>query len=643
MAERRAASRPFAVALLVAGLVLALTADERVFGLGTDGRIMLRTAVAMVRLGEIGIARGQAVDVPRAGGDAVSRYGMGQSLVLAVPALLAGGFERSFGAGASQTLFVLEQILFVLLAAFAAGLFARALGGDERTAGAAILATALASPLWAYVALDFSEPLQAAASGSALALAAHAARMDGTSRRDTRLAALSGFLAGFSLLAKSLLVVLIPLVASVVAFSGEPSRRKRRVAAVLAGTAPPALLWLVLELVRFGRPFASYEGEHFGHPVMDGLWRLTVGPNKGLFLYFPLAILAVFAAAALFRKARAAILAGIAFSGFLLVSAAAWWAWDGTFGWGPRLLMPCIPILAALAASAPVPPAVFRTLFAVGFAVNGLAALQPESLTSWTYKVLPRRELSAAEAARFPSFAFERMPDGRIFLFNQYGAANHAALGPVPLAGRLLLARLHGGGIPGIDAALWKSDNPGLRPVSSLVEAVAPTELVHLVAPFRWPYLGMSLSRRKGQIDQSLAYIEALLDQANRAQDMGRADRALGFGEELFAMHPNPQTAVVLAEGYRLAGRRETLAAFAQEILRKPNVDPDLGVVLALAARDAGDPAGARKVLEDVSGHVAVPDVEWLLARPPADWPSTLREIRRARQAGAASFDRMSR
>jgi hypothetical protein len=270
--------------------------------------------------------------------------------------------------------------------------------------------------------------------------------------------------------------------------------------------------------------------------------------------------------------------------------------------------------------------------------VNGLAALQPESLTSWTYKVLPRRELSAAQAARFPPFAFERMPDGRILLFNQYEAANHACLGPVPLAGRLLLARIHGGGVPGLDAALWKSDIPDLRPVSSLGEAVAPTELVHLVAPFRWPHLGMSLSRRKGEIDQSLAYIEALLDQANRAQDMGRADRALVFGEELFARHPNPQTAVVLAEGYRLAGRREALAAFAQEILRKRAVDPDFGVVLALAARDGGDPAGARKILEDVSGHATLPDVEWLLARPSADWPPTLREIRRARQVGGAPF-----
>ncbi|MCM3875134.1 MAG: hypothetical protein NEA02_01820, partial [Thermoanaerobaculia bacterium] len=186
-------------------------------------------------------------------------------------------------------------------------------------------------------------------------------------------------------------------------------------------------------------------------------------------------------------------------------------------------------------------------------------------------------------------------------------------------------------------AALWKSNEPGLRPVSSLGQAVAPAELVHLTAPFRWPHLGMSLSRRKTQADQSLAWVEALLDQANRAQDMGRADRALAFGEQLFALLPNSQTAVVLAEGYRLLGRRETLAAFADEILRKRTVDPEFGVVLALAARDAGDAALARRLLADVAARGRDEALESLLARPPSEWPRTLREIQRERRRTAAS------
>ncbi len=638
--------RPLVAALLLAGAVLVLTADERVFGLGTDGRIMVRTAVSMVTLGEIGIARGQAVDVPRPGGDAVSRYGMGESFVLALPASVAGAFERSFGTGASQSLFVLEQILLVLLASCASGFLVRALSGNERAAAAAALATALASPLWAYVALDFSEPLQAALAASAFSCALFAGRTGASVRRGTALAALAGLLAGFALLTKSLLVILVPLVFCLIFTSGNPSGRVRRALAALAGFVPPFTLWIVLEIARFGRPFASYAGEHFSHPVWDGLWRLTVGSNKGLLLYFPLTVLSVAGAVALLRGAKGAaakapVLALSSFVLFLLVSAAAWWAWDGTFGWGPRLLVPSLPILAALAACAPAPRFVFRALLAAGVLLNGVAVLQPESLTSWTYKVLPRRVLSAAEAAGFPAFASERMPDGRALLFSQYDAANHAALAPIPLAARLLAARLDGRGVPALDAALWSSDDAALRPESSLARAVAPSELVHLTAPFRWPHLGMSLSRRKNEADQSLSYIEALLDQANRAQDMGRADRAVAFGEQLFALLPNPQTAVVLGEGYRLAGRRETLAAFAIEILGKRSVDPDFGVVLALAARDAGDEAGARKLLEDVASGGNSASVAPLLGHPPSEWPRTLREIQRGRRTGESPPVRM--
>ena len=59
----------------------------------------------------------------------------------------------------------------------------------------------------------------------------------------------------------------------------------------------PAAVWLWFELDRFGRPLASYGGEGFTHPFIDGAWRLLIGPNRGLLLYFPALALAVAAAA----------------------------------------------------------------------------------------------------------------------------------------------------------------------------------------------------------------------------------------------------------------------------------------------------------------------------------------------------------
>ena len=617
--------RPLAAALLLAAAVLALTADERVFGLMADGRTMLRTAVSIATLGEIGIARGGPTDLARDGGDAVSRYGMGPSLVLVVPALLAPGFERAFGTGSSQTLFVLHQILFVLLAGLAAGLLARAWGASDRAAAGAALATALASPLWAYVALDFSEPLQAALCGGALAAAAWSVSGAGPARRTIALAALAGFLAGFALLTKSLLVVLFPAVLAALALAN-PGGRVRRLVAACAGFAPPAAAWLAFEIVRFGRPFASYEGERFNHGVLDGLWRLLVGPNKGLVFYFPLVLLAAWGAFALLRARRAEAVPAFAFAAAILVAASAWWAWDGTFGWGPRLLLPTVPLLAAAAALAPAPRVVFGVLFALGAGVNGLAALQPSTLTTWTYAALAHRPLTRSEAARYPGFALERSPDGRTLLYPQYFASGEAALAPIPLAARLLSARVSGRGAAGIDAALWKGEP---APAKDIASALPPDTLVHLTAPFRWPHLGMSFSRRRNETDWSLAYVEALLDQALRAQDMGRADRALDFGERLFAALPNPQTATVLAEGYRLARRPETLESFALTIRRK-GMEPEFAVVLALAARDAGDGPRAAALMGEAAGASARADLAALAAAPPASWPATLRQIRAA-------------
>jgi hypothetical protein len=259
-----------------------------------------------------------------------------------------------------------------------------------------------------------------------------------------------------------------------------------------------------------------------------------------LLLYFPLVLLSLWGLFGLLRTRRATVLPAIVFAGALLFAAAAWWAWDGTFGWGPRLLLPAVPLLAAAAAVAPAPPLVFRVLFALGVAVNGLAALQPSTLTTWTYRTLARRALTPEEAARYPDFALDRAPDGRTLLYPQYFASGEAALAPIPLVARLLFARLRGAGTAGLDAALWKGEP---APSTSLADALPASDLVHFTAPFRWPHLGMSLARKKTDTDWSLAYVEALLDQANRAQDMGRPDRAVDFGERLFAELPNPRSA----------------------------------------------------------------------------------------------------
>ena len=628
--ESFAGRRPLAFALGLAALVLALTTDERVFGLLTDGQVMTRTAYAMAALSEIGIARGHAVDVVRPLGDAVTRYGMGPSLVRVPPAALAGPFEKAFGPGSSQTLFVLEQILLVLLAAAAAGLLARAWGLDARGVRRAALGAALASPLWAYAGSDWSEPLLAACVGGAFACAALAGRE--AAKRPVLLTAAAGACAGFALLAKSLLVVLIPVILAVVILEAPPARRAARAAACLAGAAPFAALWLGFEVVRFGRPFGSYAGEPFSHPVLDGIWRLLVGPNKGLVLYFPLVLLSVAGALALAKRRRAVALGVAVFGGLLLVASAAWWSWDGTSGWGPRLLVPLVPVLAALAAvgAAAAPRALWAALFAAGVAVNALGALQPDAVLTWYYTILEPRPLDASERSRFPEFATVRDPAGReVRLLPIHDTAMHAGLSPLRVNAWLLVQRLAGGDVlAALATPPWRTDRPGQRVAVPVAQAVPASARVFLTSRFRWPHLGMSLTRSAGQTDTVLAFVDCLYDQALRAQDMGRDDRAIAFAEELYARIPSAQTAATLAEAYRLAGRKETLADFVASLPAAQKASPDFGLVLALASRDLGNEAQARQVLGQVRAADPRPEYERLAATPIGEWPQGLRALR---------------
>ena len=424
-------------------------------------------------------------------------------------------------------------------------------------------------------------------------------------------------------------------------FGSESSARARRSLAACAGWLAPAALWLVFEIVRFGRPFASYSGERFSHPVLDGLWRLTVGPNKGLFLYFPLALLAVPGLVRLARARRSLALALSGFSLFVLVTTAAWWSWDGTSGWGPRLLVPLVPLLAGLAVlgSQAMPSLVFRALFGIGVLVNAVGALQPDGALAWYYATLKPRPLSSGGALRLPGVRVRgRSLRPRASRFIPiHDAAMHAGLSPLKVNAWLLMTRFGGGDV---NAALakppWRTDVKGQEVAVPPERVIPASALVFLTSPFRWPHLGMSLTRRADQPDTVLAFIDCLYDQALRAQDMRRADRAIEFSEELYRRVPSPQTITALAEAYRLAGRRETFLDFVRSLPPAQRGAPDFGMVLALAARDSGNERLAREILGQVLRAGARPEYARLASLPLAEWPATLHEAQlpKAREAG---------
>ena len=217
-----------------------------------------------------------------------------------------------------------------------------------------------------------------------------------------------------------------------------------------------------------------------------------------------------------------------------------------------------------------------------------------------------------------------------------FDVANHAELSPIKVTAWLLARRLAGGDVlAALKTPPWRTDRPGLEMAVPPEQAIPPSALVFLTSPFRWPHLGMSLTRRADQPDTVLAFIDCLYDQALRAQDMRRADRAIEFSEELYRRVPSPQTVTALAEAYRLAGKRETFLDFVRSLPPAQRSAPDFGMVLALAARDSGNETLAREILGQVLRAGARPEYARLASLPLAEWPATLHEAQlpKAREA----------
>ena len=410
----RAAAPPFVPraargAALAVLAILVLTVDTRSYGLIPDGKEMLSATAAVARFFEIGISR-DFVNAPRRpAGDAVSRYGMGLSLAEVVPGTVTRVLRAAAPSVPSAPVLVLLPIACLVAAAWATGRSANLLGAAPGWAAASGAGLVLATPLWGYAASDYGEPLQTLCVSLAV-LGVVELRANSTSRRWQ---IVLGVAAGFAILSKTLLLVAVaPLLACALlgrkeerdfsegkradaghrATRAAQQRRGGGAGSPFASYEPPwpllssfsalLLVWAVFEFARFGKLFGGYAGETFSYPFLTGLLRLTVLPNKGLFWYAPVVLLAPLGFFALRRRDLPLALACAASAASLLFAACAWWAWDGQAGWGPRLLLPALPPLLVFAGQAcsgsarPVRVAGALAL-ALGAGVNLLGALVP--------------------------------------------------------------------------------------------------------------------------------------------------------------------------------------------------------------------------------------------------------------------------
>jgi hypothetical protein len=122
---------------------------------------------------------------------------------------------------------------------------------------------------------------------------------------------------------------------------------------------------VVIPLVAYNKAcYGTYTGAYgvdFSTPLLAGLPGCLFSPARGLFIYFPLAILAISGFVNAFRNPTAHRTIYLVFCLFILASVASvskWAMWWGGFSYGPRLLTEIQPFL--LLSSVPTCKAIFE-------------------------------------------------------------------------------------------------------------------------------------------------------------------------------------------------------------------------------------------------------------------------------------------
>jgi hypothetical protein len=354
-----------------------------------DGILMFETAKQLLFHGTL------VLDPPVVWGNAtlrMSRYGLGLSLaylpalaLLApfaewIPHLTTVPYEASNPF--NQALYQSRPYMFSswvnpFTAAVTAALafrLARSLALSRGWSLAAALAYGLASPAAAYARYDFAQPLAG--------LALTAALLFGQAMPTARRLVGVGVSLGAAILIRPDFVVLAGwLVGGVAVRARRISRAVLVVTPVFAGVA----VTLAINQMKYGvataTGYSSFGTLFTGRPldVLLGVLGLLVGPSHGLLIFFPLSSLAFLGVARMLRsRGRSASL----WAGLLALTVVFWGAysvWWGGWNWGPRFLLPLIPLLSVTAAYWAATPglvtraarrALFWTLVGIGVLIS---------------------------------------------------------------------------------------------------------------------------------------------------------------------------------------------------------------------------------------------------------------------------------
>ena len=309
----------------------------------------------------------------------------------------------------------------------------------------------------------------------------------------------------------------------------------------------------------------------------------------------------------------------------MLLTAAGWWAWHGDDGWGPRLLVAAIPLLAVCAALVTEHwSARARTaLIAISVLLN-LPPLLQHPTPVFHFRVSAAwPEEDASFAARLPRFAQRNVHDKTLVV-------PESVLASVPQASPFIVLpwffdATHFGSTTARAGKLrrppWIDARPDIVPSEPLVASISST-------PARWPVWGHSFL--PGGIEAGTgAYDAGLTDQVLRAQSLRSLVHAERLARKLLELAPSGYADALLLETFRLSNRRPEAVQYLQALSRERRDHPAINVVLALFERDARNDASARAFLNSVVDSFRDSPVERALSQPLALWPPDFAAITR--------------
>ena len=270
---------------------------------------------------------------------------------------------------------------FAAVAATLAFLLFAARGLSQQRALLGAFAIALGTPLFVYSAGLFSEPLTAALLlGAALALFGLAPQAVVSAGR----AAVAGVLLGCTLYIRPTNLLLAFVFIGAVAIAERPQRvRAAAIVAALVGIAGLAYLAQNLALygnmMDFGYPSTAEGGRElntFHNPLFVGIAGYLFSPGKSIFLFCPLALVAIAGLPRLWKLDRSLAALCTITPLVYLVLYSKLTNWEGGYNYGPRYMVPSLVLLSiAVGALLASPPPKFFRWFGAAFAGGLLVQL----------------------------------------------------------------------------------------------------------------------------------------------------------------------------------------------------------------------------------------------------------------------------